>query len=258
MNFLAALPSDLKTIDSWALLLKFQQSVLASTQSSIALAYHESDPIGSKILRNVREGVRKNDSLRIANHYKKNYVEIKNRKIREHLPEFPLEILERELPRHVSQNSTMPDILDGLACIFRKRRRFLPAVALNDLVRIVRKFYIPENDGEPISHDGSLISEEIETIQRKVHRTLVEKIWVGYVLKEKMSKKEASLVSQALFEIMTSWWSSDGKDGSVAKIAQKHLNVTAEEYTHDWRTYVEYFVKLAKEEFRNYLDDDIL
>ncbi|HTX19591.1 MAG TPA: hypothetical protein VMG34_13125 [Bacteroidota bacterium] len=258
-EIIASLPAALDQTDPNQLLVQFQGRVIGHARTELTSLFKTIDPEGAKIARNIKEQVKRGDQLRLSTRFRVLFIEPKREDVLAHLQAMPIGKIESELRSRASQQFSVPDFLRELHGIFVEESEHRRSIEFFDLVRFVRNFYAAGHDSEnSFELDVSrLRQEELGALHTKVMKRISTKIRLDYCDEDKISIEEGRKLSLAVDEILRSIWAGEDGKQSVAKVTQRRLNVTADEYRQRWQTYAEYFVKLAKEEMRILLRDDL-
>jgi len=237
--------------------IEFKKFVVLSAKSQLSRTFFQADPTWAKIFRNLKLHLQTHQQLCLSEDFRGFIIEPKIKPVRNDLCEFPLEELEQQMLSQTRTVHTIPEILNTLAEILNNQENYRRSIPLIDIVQIVRKLYVHDINDIPQPVEFELSADEIETIQRMIYRELDSKIFSEYVFKRKISSEEAKILSTTLREIMTSWWSGDSDEASVAEITKKNFNITQKEYKEFYQTKIEYLVRLAKDRVANYLEKNL-
>jgi len=235
----------------------FKKFVLQKASSRLAKTYAQADPSGARILRNVKDQVKKIPTLEIIEDFRGKVLQMKGDTSGSSQPEFPLDVLEQELLSRIDHMHRVPDILGLLPSIFAKRSQYRRSVPLFDFVQIIRRFYVHNDEEEVIALDKELAVEEIEIMETEVMSFLSKIIFTKYYPRKISTKEDAEKLIAALKDVISGFWQSTGDKNSVEKSIRKHFMLTHEEYMQQWKNQTEYLVKLAKEQFAALLDGAI-
>jgi len=253
-NFMRSFDPPFENADDTHVYFAFKKFVLQKASSRLAKTYAQADPSGARILRNVKDQVKKIPTLEIVEDFRGKVLQMKSDHLDSNQPEFPLDVLEQELLSRVDHTNRVPDILVLLPSIFTERPQFRRSVPLFDFVQIIRRFYVDNDEEEVIAFDKELTVEEIEVMETEVMVFLNKIIFTKYYPRKISTKGDAEKLVAALKDVISGFWQSTEDKNSVEKSVRKHFALTHEEYKQQWKNQAEYLVKLAKEQFSALLD----
>ncbi len=264
-KFISSLNPSIKEIEVINLFLAYKSFLIKITEAQLSKLYSQSDPIGSKILRNVKDVVRGSDKFIIVKNLRgltlvaSNYDELYCK------PEFPLEKIITEFNMQ-NNGSDTHSLLGQLHQILVNQNEYRRSILLIDTVSLLKKYFSAEINNtydvngqlllSPVLNDGF---EEYETTQvkQKVENYIKEKILLDYFVKGKINKEEAESIYLTIQDIINDWYYGVETKDSIYKYFTAHQQTEKEEYLKNYMTKIEYLVKLARDEFANYLLKEI-
>src|SRR5260370_4969376 len=194
-NFVGSLQKTLNTIPDHELFLAYKSFLIRIAEAQLARLYAQSDRSGARIHRNIRDCL--NDSR----------IFVLRRDIRgvvlyplqldpmEHLGSFPHEELTRRFLQEVNSRDSIPRMLESLSHVLADRAGFRRTIPLVDVVLMFKGVYQGEfAPEESVDHPWSLneLSEfELRGLRHEVENALKEKILMTYLLRGKISDKQA-------------------------------------------------------------------
>ncbi|MHB8931773.1 MAG: hypothetical protein ACYC5R_14350 [Melioribacteraceae bacterium] len=182
-KFISSLNTGIKEIEVINLFLAYKSFLIKITEAQLARLYSQSDPIGSKILRNVKDVVRCSDKFAIVKNLSGLALVAGNSDELFCKPEFPLEKIMTEFDMSGNESDTN-SLLNQLHQIVISQCEYRRSVLLIDVVSLFKKYFSVEiNDANevnellllsPVHNDGF---EEYETLQvkQKVENYIKEK-----------------------------------------------------------------------------------
>lgn len=233
--------------------------------AQLSKLYSQSDPIGSKILRNIKDVVRRFDKYTIVKSLRGLTLVVSNNDELFCKPEFPLEKIITEFSMNGNESDTN-SLLERLHQVLINQNEYRKSILFTDTVSLFKKYFSAEiNDAyeinellllSPVHNDGF---EEFEILQvkQKVENYIKEKILLDYFVKGKINKEEAESIYLAIRDIINDWYFGVETKDSIYSYFSAHHHLEKEEYLKNYRTKVEYLVKLARDEFANYLLKEI-
>lgn len=260
-KFVSSLDQNINEIQELNLFLAFKSFLIKVADAQISKLYCQSDPIGSKILRNVKDVVRSSDKFRIVKNLRGLILVASNSDELLCKPEFPFEKILNEFNIHGNGSDTN-SLLNELWRILINQGEYRKSILLTDAVSLFKKYFSAEiNDAyeinellllSPVHNDGF---EEFESlhVKQKVENYIKEKILLDYFVKGKINKEDAESIYLTIRDIINDWYYGVEIKDSIYNYFTAHHKSEKEEYLKNYRTKVEYLVKLARDEFAIYL-----
>ncbi len=243
--------NDLETLSNGKLFIKVRRLVFSKVNDHIFNSYKDYDPSLSKIIRNIKRGVKGQfaEGLQISGDSK--FISFGSDKLADE--EIPLEIFMMKISSRFKEISSTIDALQQLRDIFESMNgEYLCRIHITGFALILREFYIAIQDEEVprfISAETNFLSGELKSlILLSVQKTKKE-LYASYVLKNKLSDGDFSgyfMIAQQLLQ-------SDYEDNEHSgKSFYEHFivffpTIVKDEYRSSHRKFLEYFVKLSKE-----------
>lgn len=264
-KFINSLNENIKSIEPINLFFAYKSYLIKLSDSQVAKLYAQTDPIGAKILRNIKDAVRESDKLIISKDWNGLKIEVKNYVNENGHKDFPLEKLFLNFTKSVRIINSS-DLLENVYDTLINQTEYKKSVYLFDLVSFFKKYFNANHDYNYEVDEGALISRidhssfeeyEIQFIRQKVEYFIKEKIMVNYFLKGKLNKSEAEAFFYSLTDLINDWSAGILLKSSIYEYLKNHYDISHDLYMKNYRTKMEYLVKLAREEFANYLVKEI-
>ncbi|MFQ5633252.1 MAG: hypothetical protein ACE5I1_31190 [bacterium] len=261
-RFADSLHSNLEETPQPELFLAFKSFVLKIARTQLAKIYAQSDPAGAKIHRNIKDCIKKSDSLRLVEDFRGYVLQPAKHNAHDYLTAYPLDQLERELLARAGRVGRIPELLEEVASILIEQEKYRRTIRLIDAVQIFKQLYIQiahlsaTTEVSAWKSDG-LSQLDLEIIQRDVRRAVQEKIISTYLLPGKVNKTEAEALSNIMLEIIADWCQDPEQQYSFYQYVQRHLAISQSEYEAMWRTKLEYLSRIAREKFAACITKDI-
>ncbi len=264
-KFISSLNDNINEIEALNLFFAYKSFLIKVADAQLSKLYSQTDPIGSKILRNIKDVVRRSDKYTIVKSLRGLTLVANNSDELFSKPEFPFEKILTEFNMHGNDPDTN-SLLERLRQILINQNEYRRSVLLTDTVLLFKKYFRTEiNDFyeinellllSPVHNDGF---EEFEILQvkQKVENYIKEKILLDYFVKGKINKEEAESIYLAIRDIINDWYFGVETKDFIYNYFTAHHQLEKEEYLKNYRTKVEYLVKLARDEFANYLLKEI-
>jgi hypothetical protein len=236
----------------------FKLFILKVVSAQLARTYAEIDPTGARIHRNLKIALKQCNNLTLIEDHRGYVVTVTNAEPLEYLAEFPLEQLERELAIHVS-SSDIPTLLSALARVFIDQEEYRRSVPLIDLVQVVRNLF------GRYAHDSEVTTIRLEALEesdllrlrQEVMHAINEKIVSTYLLRKKITREEALLLSRVMHSIILEWFEKGQHLNSYYEHFRTHFGITESDYNTLWRNRVEYLSRIAREAIETYFSNNL-
>lgn len=260
-KFIYSLDQDIAVIKELNLFFAYKNFLIKVAEAQISKLYCQSDPIGAKILRNVKDVVRSSDKFRIVKNLRGVTLVASNGDELLCKPEFPVEKIQNEFNIHGNGADTN-SLLNELWNILINQGEYRKSILLTDAVSLFKKYFGADiNDAYEINellllspvHNDGFEEFEILHVKQKVENYIKEKILLDYFVKGKINKEEAESIYLTMRDIITDWYYGVETKDSIYNYFSAHHKSEKEEYLKNYRTKLEYLVKLAREEFAIYL-----
>lgn len=220
-RFSASLFTNLKETPAKKLFLAFKSFVLRIAKAQLSKIYAQSDPVGAKIHRNIRDCIRKSQVLKLVEDFRGHVLQPANHDPLNHLEAYPLDDIERDLMARIRGSSNIPDLIEKLTAILMEQEEYRRSIRLIDMVQIFRQFYLQfselaTTEESPWEFDR-LSQHDIEVIQCEVRRAVQEKIITTYFLSGKVSKPEAEALSNMMSDMIADWCQEHEVQNSICQ-----------------------------------------
>lgn len=239
----------------------FRRLIFSSLQDGIFRLYNEYDPILSKIIRNIKIALKKDESIKKFQKFGETFLFSCNEKDRnDHLPEIPLEHLESEILVSLSGKEKLKDYLILLLKSLNESsyRKFISLIDAAVIIKsVIIRLRIPLDELSKFN-DGTFkydICSIVENNLIKIKQQLAE----IYLAKNKISVVDFEKYFLAVKEILTNTYvNNDGFSQTYFEYFKNLFpEICYEEYRQKHRFQFEYMIKLSKknitEELKEYL-----
>jgi hypothetical protein len=262
-RFCKSLNDSIAKISEREIFYAWKSLLIKVIDSQLARLYSQSDPVGSKILRNIRNVTRGGDHFILEKTISGNMLIPKNIDPLFHLPPIPIDRFEKEYfniayDRKNIINEQIEIVYNILTCQTEYRR----AILLLDVVRVFKQRaiteYIPDKyEVENPDDIKNLTTLEIEEFESKVITLLKEKIFLKYFAKGKFNKEQAEGVFFAVRDIVNDWCFNGDCQEPFFNYLIRYLKIDESTYVNTYKAKLEYLIKLAREEFVSLLDSEL-
>jgi len=264
-KFLFSLNLTIQETKPINLYLAYKSFLIKVANAQLSKLYSETDPIGAKILRNIKDVVRQSDKFCITKELRGQFLTVKECYGITSSVEFPFDRLLLEFSSPDIETNTN-SLLNRLHEILFNQNEYRRVISLTQTVQLFKKYFNAEeissteiNENYFATHINSNGFEdyEIDQIRQKVENYIKKKILLDYFVKEKVTKKEAESIYLAIRDIISDWFYGVATKDSIYDYFITHHHAEKVEYVKTYKTKVEYLVKLAREEFAKYLLEEI-
>lgn len=256
-NFISSLNSSFEDTGADEIFKAYQAFVHTMALRQLIKTYSEIDSTGARIYRNIRDSIQKVKGIKLTRDYRGLVIKPSNNSSQDHLPAIPFRELEQRFLTNVSIPYTTPDLLSTVMSIVQKQNEYRNSVPFFQIVKLFKRHYshITNNEVETENKiDLSSISKLDHSIMKgEVFRTIRQKILTTYVVSEKIKFDEANLLYQTVVDIVNTWFDHQKESQTIYYYANKNLGIDESEYERNWRTKIEYLVRIARDELRMYL-----
>jgi hypothetical protein len=248
-KFVESLDQPLDETSSKDLFLAFISFVLRFARTQLARVYSQSDPAGARILRNVKDSLEHSSCLAIGEDFRGYVVMPKTVDALDHRPSYPLTQIEAELFALKGVAFSTPELMDKLASILIGQEEYRRSVPLIDVVQIIKSLFERLAPSDPSMDFGELdrTTEDLVEIKNCALAVVNERIISTYLLKGKISKSEAQILSQTMSLIISGWFEQGTSDKSYYQHLAALDTISEQEYELSWRKKIEYLARIARE-----------
>jgi hypothetical protein len=224
-KFVESLNQPLDETSSKDLFLAFISFVLRFARTQLARVYSQSDPAGARILRNVKDSLENSSCLAIGEDFRGYIVKPKTVEALDHRPSYPLTQIEAELFALRGAASSAPELLDNLASILIGQEEYRRSIPVIDVVQVIKSLFEKLAPSDSSMDLGGLdrTTEDLVEIKNSALGAVNEKIISTYLLKGKVNKSEAQILSQTMSSIISGWF----EHGTSDKSYYRHLAALA-------------------------------
>jgi hypothetical protein len=253
-NFSDSLNNKIDGLPESEIFLAYKSFITRIADAQLARLYAQADPSGAKIHRNIRDSIDKSPYFQLDRDSRGLTLNLRDNDSLNTLASFPMEDLERELISRMDHSSSTKDLLKILYETLMDQNEFRRSITLVELVQVFKKVYKQDFEIDEFHNDefsGTNFTEfEIENIRSQVELVLKEKILITYFARGKLERKQAETIFNAFQDIMYDWCNTGELQTSMLEYLQEYLPVDAETYETQYRTKMEYLLKLTRDEFR--------
>jgi hypothetical protein len=233
--------------------------VFTAVDRQIFRSYRESDPMLSKLLRNIKLTLRKHPTAELREVAGELVVVSRTAEIQESLPVLPLEMMEAELAARLPGSMDLREMLAVLAGVLADQEDHSRRYPVMGAAMIFRGFYSRTAEGEPEtdSIDG-MTDEELQRFLRPALGKVMRRTGRKYVEDGKISEQELEVYMRALSDMVLERFTRRESETMplYAHVVRHDPTVTSDEYQTRHRTVLEYLLKLLHRELQELLQEE--
>ena len=230
---------------------RFQALVFSKLNDGIIRLYHEHDPILSKILRNLKSAIKKDNTLIMFDRFGELFFSPSTLEERnDHLVEFPFDEMEAALANLVHEKGNIKRYLNSLSDLLQNSNCYRRFVKVIDLAVIIKSLSI-KYDFTIISSsniENDMLQNDIVKIVETSLLDLRKSFDEMYLRSNKMKSEDLNKYMNAVGELLKDTFVlNNGNNLSHYDYLQKSIpGINYDEYHNQHRIRFEYMVKLAK------------
>jgi len=186
----------------------------------IAELFHLTDPVGGRIHRNIRDCVKQFTDLRLSDSPSGLCIGVADPRPASLGMLFPRDEFERELAARTDHDAGTARILGHVRDILSADDLYGGRVRLFDLVQVIKRRFGAELaglDGEAAPAAEGLTDLDIGILRDRCLTKVKEKIFLTYLGKGKLTRREATAVFEAVAGVVDDWITGSGDDRSLRR-----------------------------------------
>ena len=256
-NFIGSLRNDLNTIPDRDLFLAYKGFLISIAEAQFARLYAQTDPAGSRVHRNIRDCLRDSKTFGLRRDFRRLVLFPLRLDALDHLGPFPPDELAGRLVQEASSRHSIPEMLETLHHVLACQSQYRRTISLIDVASMFKNSYqtdfSPETSVDHPSSSESLSEFELRRLRHEVENALKEKILLAYLVRGKVTDQQAQAMFNALQDLLEDWSSGDSSPASLYSNFNNHLSIAPETYEQEFRSKMEYLLKMARQEFSSRL-----
>lgn len=249
--------SELENLSDSELFIKIRRLVFRKVNDHVFESYKDFDPSLSKIIRNLKRGVKAGIVEGLALNRSGKYIFLEEEASGKDVLEMNQELFVMKFSSKFKEISSMVDALQILRELFETLEEYPSKIHCVSFALIIREFYTAlneENDfyDNPLSsytesESEYIISKRVEQLKREMYST--------YVIKNKITESDFSGYFMVVKRILISLFNENESSGKshFEHFSYIYGEVGKEEYRNHHRKFLEYFVKKAREDVIVYI-----
>jgi hypothetical protein len=232
--------------------------VFSKVNQGLFRLYRENDPVLARLIRNIKLAIKADPSFKQLELLGQTYIfTCPEDERNDHLPENPLEGLERELIPRISPGSRIPHNVSVLFQVLNDQDGYRKFYSVIDIAVVLKRALARlESVDDQVQHfDDDLLRIEINVVLTESCRTLKERLYRKYVPAGKLTNDTFEKYWLALEEmIFNIFVLNDGSEASHPELLKNHFeNLDTKTYRLVHRTHFEYMARVVK----NYVRDQL-
>jgi len=237
--------------------------VFSKVNDGIFRNFRTIDPSLGKIIRNVKRVAKEEGSFSIIRHRDISMIQFGNDEY-ECNPQMPFEFLKIKLFAQSRGNENISQIMDHLLKIFKCQNNYSRRYSIVNLARAIRYLYAKLGEREVAvdkqvddTSKSLMHSEMSDFIQRSI-RQLKDRMYPKYVETSKLDEHIFKIYFKSIEDILKDAFINPGKDESYFYHLKMNLGcISKEEYRNTHRQYLEYLVKLVRNDLLMEMREEI-
>ena len=259
-SFASSLSAPIGEMPPVELFIALRAFLVRIARAHLAGLFYLSDPAGGRIYRNIRDCVKRHSGFRLIDATSTLYLAVQPERPATVAGAYPPEDLERELFARAGPERSTGGLLEHAHGILAADTRYGGRVRLFDLVQMFRKLIgadHADDAGESIPPVEGLAESDILFLREKCLNGVKEKIFLTYLGKGKLTRKEATALCEAVAGVIDDWIAGSDGDRSLHDRLNDHLPSSPADYAERYRGKLEYLVKTAREEMAAMLSREL-
>ncbi len=248
---------DIHQLTEGKLFIQLRRLVFSKVNDHIFGTYRDYDPSLSKIIRNIKRVLNENYIEELVTSSDGKYICLDTEK--RNGTEIPIEVLLMKFSSRFKEVSSTVDALQQLRIVFELiEHEYDCRVHLIAFALILREFYTAVQDEEISSFetvDVRYLDGELKGIIHEIVEKTKKELYASYVTKNKIQAGDFSGYFMVVKLILESEFSETEHSGESFFVHFSLIfeGMSKEKYRSSHRKFLEYFVKLTKQNFLDYL-----
>lgn len=256
LQFYFRVKRDINEMSDGEAVSSFRSLVFTLIGDCVIRSCQEADPIFGKILRNMKNHIRRNDEIKTMNRFGTIFIYTCDEGgCNAHLPEMPIELLESEFLHKIISKDKFKDYPCIILSILNEQNEFRKFYSILDVALIIKKTWLKlgmtDIPNQTTDFNWSIQSDVMKLVQRGIEE--FEKKFFGNGFADMNEKFFVDAIREI---IHNTFIKGDGFDATYFEILKKH-NPQLEyiEYRKHIRVRFEYLAKSAKKIVHEHLKD---
>lgn len=245
---------ELETLDEEETTQQLRILVFSKVNQGLFRPYRENDPVLARLIRNIKLAVKAEPSFKQLDLLGQVYIfTCPEHERNDHLPEYPLEEMERELIPRLDPGSRIPHNVSLLLDVLNNQDGYRRFYSIIDIAVVLKRALarLESVDDQVVHFDDDLLRTEINQVLTESCRVMRERLYCKYVLTQKLTDEMFGKYWLALEKMVYSIFVlNDGSEASHPELLKQyfeHLDTKTYRLVH--RTHFEYMARVV----RNYV-----
>lgn len=251
---------DLNLLSDDEIVSYFRSLVFTKLNDGIFRLYRENDPVFSKILRNLKIALEKNSDISTVERFGMTFLLFSSDDGRNsHLPEYPLEELEKEIAKRFRQGDPSGNFLSVIRAVLTEQDQYRQMYSLFDCTVLLKRISaLHKISMEKIFDvEQQLMEQDIQSVVERTLCHIKTNLFKRYVQSGKFTNEKFVHYFSAIEGIVIDTFvRSDGSEKSYDQYLRHYIiDLTYDDYRMNHRVQFEYMTKLAKKAVREQLKE---
>jgi hypothetical protein len=249
---------DLEKLDEEEATQQLRILVFSKLNQGLFRLYRENDPILARLIRNIKLAVRADHSIGLLDLLGQTFAyKCSEDERNDHLPEYPLEELERDLVPRIDIRRRIPNQLSVVFNVLNDQERYRKFCSIIDIAVVLKRAMARlEVVGESYDHIGdNLLQMEINRVLCQSLETIKVRLHRKYVIAEKVTAGDFEKYWQGLEKMAYNVFVlNDGAEASHPEILAEYFEgLDTKTYRLVHRTHFEYMARVVKNHVKEQL-----
>lgn len=234
--------------------------VFSKVNQGLFRLYRENDPVLAKLIRNIKLAVKGDPSFKQLDLLGQVYIfTCPEHERNDHLPEYPLDEMERELIPRLDPKCRIPNSVSVLLDVLNNQdgyRKFYSIIDIAVLLkRVLARLESVEDQVQDL--DDGLLRAEINQVLTESCLIMKERLYRKYVLTQKLTDETFGRYWLALEKMVYHIFVlNDGSGASYAELLEEYFgNLDASTYRLVHRTHFEYMARVLRKHIKEQLQE---
>ena len=239
---------DIRDTSERLLVVHLRRLIFYVCNDNLFRMYGEADPSLSRIIRNLKLGLKRSASLGLATKFDEQLVVPRSCAPDLSLPVMPFKELQGMVDWAFDARAGIPDLLEHLAQALERQPSFRKVVPLTGLACCIREAYSRLNIREADITADPMFVADIRTVVRGACEFVSRRVGSKYLVKGKIAQKTLESYISGIRDLLESEFlgRTDGRMCYYDYFTHALPGISREEYTDSHRKIFEYLVKVAR------------
>jgi len=239
---------DIHNTPERTLLLHIRRLVFFVCNDNIFRMYGEADPALSRIIRNIKLGIKRSKSIRLVMKFDEQMIVRPSYPDGHHMQPMTYDEVQSLVDGNLDVRTGIPGVLEGVSRILLDPASSGRSIPLTSLACSVRESFIRLNINDAAVDEDPMFVDDIRTIIREACHHVASRAGSKYLVNGKLSHTVLQGYMTGIINLLEAEFlgRTEGAVNYFDFISDAVPGLTREEYTRSHRTVFEYLVKLSK------------